>query len=151
MKVEVGAGWDFSNTSKTTAITGICCHFLCRTASPPKSPPPQPLKPGQLDGFHSQELMKSPRNVADELQNESANSIYGERRKKHEEGKHVEESQCGSALHCVWWIRLARTEIADSFMHNLNKYWLWNHFTCDNSSRSCKWAWLKHMTEGQVM
>ena len=58
MEVEVGmgAGWDFGNTSKTTALPGVCYHFLYKA----ESPPPQCMNLGCLDGgVHREELMKN--------------------------------------------------------------------------------------------
>lgn len=36
VEVEVGALWDFGNTSRTTALPGVCHHFLCRTTLLPE-------------------------------------------------------------------------------------------------------------------
>lgn len=46
----MGAGWDFSSTSKTTALPGVCCHFLWRIVPLPEISSLQGTSPGLLDG-----------------------------------------------------------------------------------------------------
>ena len=52
--VDEGAGWDFGNTSKTTALPGVCRHFLGRTTPLPEKSPHNPLT-----GINREELKET--------------------------------------------------------------------------------------------
>ena len=41
-----GTGWDFGNTSKTTALPGVCHHIPCRTTPLPGVPSNPAHDPG---------------------------------------------------------------------------------------------------------
>lgn len=124
-----GGCWDFDNTSKTTALPGVCCHFLCRT--PPPHPSPNSGTPPW--GFHREKLMKNffetPQVIGWKNGIISRTEKWGEERAIRF-GNPDFRVVCWRNSEGLKWQITSRT--------NLNKYWLQIFFSYDDSTQKSR-------------